>query len=128
MNEEKEPLKVGRIPISVERALKLHLASNVSVYMSGESISALAEEKPASYLSIIEETSLILRTPDFVCFCKEEEAFLFLRLYNSKSGFRFVGVGVNHVGTPKRWAFSHIKVYGQEELSQINRRSEFVRP
>ena len=128
MSESNEPLKVGRIPIAVERALNLHLASNVSVYMSEERISTLASEKPKGYLTIIEETSSILHNPDFVCYNKEAEQFLFVKSYVTAKGFRFVGLGVTHVGVPKRWNFDHMRVYRLEELNDINKTSAFARP
>ena len=128
MNESNEPLKVGRIPIAVERALKLHLASNVSVYMSNERISTLASERPGGYLSIIEETTSILHSPDYVCYRKEIEQFLFVKGYVTANGIRFVGLGVSHIGVPKRWNFDHMRVYRLEELNDINKTSAFARP
>lgn len=128
MNESNEPLKVGRIPIAVERALNLHLASNVSVYMSNERIATLASEKPKGYLSIIEETTNILHSPDFVCYRKEIEQFLFVKTYVRPAGIRFVGLGVSHIGVPKRWNFDHMRVYHLEELNDINKASPFARP
>ena len=128
MQTEKNPIKVGRIPIAVERALNLRLASQVGIFMSEEKVSELAASRPSGYLKAMEEISLIAHHPDFAGFIRDESRFLFLRTYCNKGKFVFVGVSVIHEGVPKLWMFDSMKTYSLAELETLHQKANFVRP
>ncbi|MCR5490908.1 MAG: hypothetical protein K6F32_02130 [Bacilli bacterium] len=128
MNEEKIPIKVGRIPIAVERACKLRLASQVGIYMSDEKVSELATSRPDSYLKAIEEISSITHDPDYVGYIRDESTFVFLKAYKKKGVFMWIGVKVVHEGAPKQWMFRELRRYGAEELKELDAKADFARP
>ena len=128
MENEKEPIKVGRIPIAVERALNLRLASQVGIYMGEEKLSDLASARPNSYLKAIEEISLITTHPDFAGYVKDESRFYFLRAYNAKGKFVWVGVSVLHQGVPKKWMFDEMRIFPPAEIEKLQEKANFARP
>ncbi|MBO4540870.1 MAG: hypothetical protein J5736_02730 [Bacilli bacterium] len=126
MNEEKD-IKIGRVNRGVEKALRLSLASDVSVWMKEEDLNKLAKEKPETYLKTIEGIQEILKCPDFVSYRDEEDALFYVKDFFRNGRFRKVLVVLRHEGTPKCWVFSRLSILSQESLLSLSEGYHFVR-
>lgn len=121
-----DPIKIGRIARSVERALGLSLSGEVAIYMKGKDIDALAQKRPDSYLRQLEETGSIIKNADFVCFDAEHEEFTFAKSYVKEGQLRLVFVRVQRNQT--RWYVTGIESGLRVTLPSRYAKANFVRP
>ena len=105
---EEEPLRIGKIKKKVERTLGFSFPGDRSLLVSQTYLDELARRKPNSYLTYIEEASLIVNDPDFVSFEIEKETLTYYRTYFDKD-FVVVGVTFIPMGVPKQWNLVSLK-------------------
>ena len=106
--EDLTSIKVGRVARSTERALGISLTGEVAIYVEEEALNRIADRRPKTYLSFVEEIGNILRNPDFVSFDPSREEFTYLKYYFQQKAFTQVYVTVGRKGTPARWFISRI--------------------
>ena len=96
-------IKIGRVARSTERALGISLTGEVAIYAEESFINRLAEKRPDTYLSFVEEIGNILRNPDFVAFDVGKDELIYVKHYFLHQVFTQAYVVVARVGTPQRW-------------------------
>ena len=128
MERQNEPIKIGRIARSTERALGLSLTGEVAIYIGEKELDDLAVKMPGSYLKFLHEVTEVLKNPDFVSFDTEKEAFTYEKFYFKDGLFSALFLVVGRGKTPGRWYFKHCFRGMKVPLPKNVEGQEFHRP
>jgi len=77
----KEPVRIGRIPISIQKLLKVDFGENIFVYLLEKELIKFTTRWPSSYLEKINECALIIKKPLYVGYDKEKNLLYLIRSY-----------------------------------------------
>ena len=128
MERLNEPIKVGRIARSTERALGLSLTGEVSIYISASELDAIARRMPNGYLRFLQEVTSILKNPDFVSFDGQKEEFAYMRFYFKNGSFSALYLYVGRGEEVGKWYFKRCLRCNKALLPNELADREFYRP
>ncbi len=128
MERLNEPIKVGRIARSTERALGLSLTGEVSIYIAETELDAIARKMPTGYLRFLQEVTSILKNPDFVCFDQKKEEFAYMRFYFKGGSFSSLYLYVGRGQEVGKWYFKRCVRHNKATLPDDLAGKEFYRP
>ncbi len=114
-------LKIGRISLKTEKAMKIDLGKDPFVYLSGSDLDSLAHERPKDYLRMMEMAGEIIKRPDFGRYI--EGQLCLLRAYSGSDHPRFYLVEIvkkDGLHRLKRFAFYDPDVIAFKGFRRIN--------
>lgn len=77
----KDPVKIGRINIRIEKAIDYDLGDNIFCYITERTLGEFVSKWPKDYLRKIEEASNIIKDPHYVGINEREKLLYFVKDY-----------------------------------------------
>lgn len=76
-----DPVRVGRIPLSLQRLIGRDFGDNIFVYIGEEALRDLVRRYPNGYLAKIEECGRIIKKPLYVGYDEKADELFLVRDY-----------------------------------------------
>lgn len=123
-NMDKDPVRIGRINIKVEKALGYDFGENIFCYISEAKLREFASRWPSGYLRKVEESAHIMRNPLYVGIDTKNKRLYYIKEYLVNNSFFRKACLV--LSFEKQLSLIDIVSLDEKKMALISRTTKFV--
>ena len=121
---DKDPVRIGRINIKVEKALGYDFGENIFCYISEEKLREFASRWPSGYLKKVEESAHIMKNPLYVGIDTKNKRLYYIKEYLvNNSSFKKACLVLSFA---KQLNLEDIILLDEKKMVLISRTTRFV--
>lgn len=123
-NMDRDPVRIGRINIKVEKALGYDFGENIFCYISEEKLREFASRWPSGYLKKVEESAHIMKNPLYVGIDTKNKRLYYVKEYIvNNSAFKKACLILSF---EKQLSLMDIIALDEKKMALISRTTRFV--
>lgn len=121
---ENEPIKIGRVSRSIEKAVEVSFQGSCFVYLGEEKLDALAKSFPSSYLRRVEGMSEIIKKPSFAAYDKNGNTLFIIKEYVKDGVFSLLGMSLSQ--SENGWEAGDLFKVNEEKALEIDKKAKII--